>query len=69
MLWAMHTPSPLEWLAAAGATATGSIASVRSYRRQLGSTATALERLCDELERGAPTPPSPLDLLFAHLPR
>jgi hypothetical protein len=69
MLWAMHTPPPLEWLAAAGATATGSIASVQSYRRQVGSTATALERLCDELERGPRTPPSPLDLLLAHLPR
>jgi hypothetical protein len=63
-LWAMHTPLPLEWLAAAGATATGSIASVRSYRRQLASTATALERLCDALEQER-IPPSPLDLLFA----
>jgi hypothetical protein len=63
-LWAMHTPLPLEWLAAAGATATGSIASVRSYRRQLASTATALERLCDALEH-EPAPLSPLDLLFA----
>ena len=60
----MHTPLPLEWLAAAGATATGSIASVRSYRRQLTTTATALERLCDALEH-EPTPVSPLDLLFA----
>ena len=50
ILWAMNTPLPLEWLAAAGATAAGSIASVRSYRRQLSSTATALEHLCDELE-------------------
>jgi hypothetical protein len=63
-LWAMHTPLPLEWLAAAGATATGSIASVRSYRRQLASTATALERLCDALEH-EPPPLSPLDLLLA----
>ena len=64
VLWTMHTPLPLEWLAAAGATATGSIASVRLYRRQLGTTATALERLCDALEH-EPTPLSPLDLLFA----
>lgn len=63
-LWAMQTPLPLEWLAAAGATATGSIASVRNYRRQLASTATALERLCDALEH-EPAPLSPLDLLFA----
>lgn len=64
ILWAMHTPLPFEWLAAAGATATGSIASVRSYRRQLASTATALEHLCDTLEHDR-APPSPLDLLFA----
>jgi hypothetical protein len=63
-LWAMHTPPPLEWLAAAGATATGSIASMRGYRRQLATTATALERLCDTLEH-EPLPPSPFDLLFA----
>jgi len=37
---------------------------VRLYRRQLGTTATALERLCDALEH-EPTPLSPLDLLFA----
>jgi hypothetical protein len=64
ILWAMHTPLPLEWLAAAGATAAGSVASVRSYRRQLSSTATALEHLCDALEHERP-PSSPLDLLFA----
>ena len=64
VLWTMHTPLPLEWLAAAGATAAGSITSVRSYRRQLGSTATALERLCDSLEHER-APVSPLDLLFA----
>jgi len=63
-LWAMSTPLPIEWLAAAGATATGSIVSVRSYRRQLASTATALERLCDALEHER-APLSPLDLLFA----
>jgi hypothetical protein len=63
-LWAMQTPLPLEWLAAAGATAVGSIASVRGYRRQLSSTAAALERLCDELEH-PPAPLSPLDLLLA----
>src|SRR5262249_28722697 len=62
-LWAMQTPVALEWLVAAGATATGSIASLRGYRRQLGSTATALEHLCDTLERERP-PQSPLDLLF-----
>jgi hypothetical protein len=64
ILWAMHTPLPLEWLAAAGATAAGSIASVRSYRRQLSSTATALEHLCDAVEHER-APSSPLDLLFA----
>jgi hypothetical protein len=64
ILWAMHTPLPLEWLAAAGATAAGSIASVRSYRRQLSSTATALEHLCDAIEHER-APSSPLDLLFA----
>ena len=64
VLWAMHTPLPLEWLAAAGATAAGSIASVRSYRHKLADTATALERLCDSLEHERP-PLSPLDLLFA----
>jgi hypothetical protein len=64
VLWAMNTPLPFEWLAAAGATATGSIASVRSYRRQMTTTANALERLCDALEH-EPTPVSPLDLLFA----
>jgi hypothetical protein len=64
VLWTMHTPLPIEWLAAAGATATGSIASVRGYRRRLSSTATALERLCDTLEHERP-PLSPLDLLFA----
>ena len=62
-LTALHGPAPLEWLVAAGATATGSISSVRSYRRQLTSTATALERLCDELEH-ARAPRSPIDLLF-----
>ena len=64
VLWAMHTPLPLEWLAAAGATAAGSIASVRSYRHKLAETETALERLCDTLEH-EPAPLSPLDLLFA----
>jgi hypothetical protein len=63
-LWAMHTPVVLEWLAAAGATATGSITSVRAYRRQLASTETALEHLLDDVER-PPTPHSPLDALFA----
>lgn len=63
-LWAMHTPVAFEWLAAAGATATGSIGSIRFYRRQLASTEAALEHLLDEVEH--PTaPPSPLDLLFA----
>jgi hypothetical protein len=60
----MHTPMPLEVLAAAGATATGSITSVRAYRRQFTSTQNALEHLIDELEHPR-TPPSPLDLLFA----
>ncbi|HEX9103808.1 MAG TPA: hypothetical protein VF997_16470 [Polyangia bacterium] len=64
VLWAMQTPLPLEWLAAAGATAAGSIASVRGYRRRLAATATALERLCDALEHER-APLSPLDLLFA----
>jgi len=64
VLWTMHTPLPLEWLAAAGATAAGSIASVRSYRQKLTTTATALERLCDALEHER-APVSPLDLLFA----
>jgi hypothetical protein len=64
VLWAMHTPLPFEWLAAAGATATGSIASLRVYRRQLSSTATALEHLCDTLEHERASQ-SPLDLLFA----
>lgn len=63
-LWAMQTPLPLEWLAAAGATAAGAIASVRSYRQKLATTATALERLCDSLEHER-APVSPLDLLFA----
>jgi len=64
VLWAMQTPLPLEWLAAAGATAAGSIASVRNYRQKLTTTETALERLCDSLEHEHP-PPSPFDLLFA----
>ena len=64
VLWAMQTPLPLEWLAAAGATAAGSIASVRNYRQKLTTTETALERLCDSLEH-EPPPQSPLDLLFA----
>jgi hypothetical protein len=64
VLWAMGTPVALEWLAAAGATATGSIASLRVYRRELSTTAMALEHLCDTLER-AHVPGSPFDLLFA----
>lgn len=63
-LSAMGTPHLIEWLAAAGASATGSLASLRVYRREVTSTVTALEHLCDTLEHDRP-PPSPLDLLFA----
>jgi hypothetical protein len=64
-LWAMGTPVALEWLAAAGATAAGSLASLRTYRREMTSTTTALEHLCDTLERDPTPPPSPLEMLFA----
>lgn len=64
LLSAMGTPQAVEWLAAAGCAAGGSIGSLRVYRRQLGSTATALEHLLDRLERGRVAPASPLDLLF-----
>jgi hypothetical protein len=37
---------------------------MRAYRRQLSSTATALEYLLDDLEHER-TAPSPLDLLLA----
>lgn len=50
-LWAMGTPEVLEWLVAAGAVATGAIASLRGYRRGVGSTTDALEHLLDRVER------------------
>lgn len=64
LLSAMGSPQVIEWLAAAGAAASGSIGSLRVYRRDLGATATALEHLLDQLERGRPLTPSTLDLLF-----
>jgi hypothetical protein len=51
-------------MAAAGATAMGSVASLRAYRREVSSTATALEHLLDTLEQDR-APQSALDLLFA----
>jgi hypothetical protein len=65
VLSAMGTPHVIEWLAAAGAAAGGSIASLRVYRRELGATETALEHLLDQLERGRPPTPSALHLLFS----
>jgi hypothetical protein len=63
-LWATGAPVGLEWMAAAGATAMGSVASLRAYRREVSSTATALEHLLDTLEQDR-APQSALDLLFA----
>ncbi|MDB4965654.1 MAG: hypothetical protein JWN44_1343 [Myxococcales bacterium] len=63
-LWATGAPVGLEWIAAAGATAMGSLSSLRSYRREVSSAATALEHLLDTLEQER-TPQSALDLLFA----
>jgi hypothetical protein len=60
----MAAPHMLEWIAAAGLTGSGALASLRFYRREIGATATALEHLCDRLERER-APASPLDLIFA----
>jgi hypothetical protein len=68
VLSAMGTPHALEWLAAAGLSGTGALASLRLYRSQVAATATALEHLCDRLERDR-SPPSPLELIFARPPR
>jgi hypothetical protein len=62
-LSALGTPHALEWLAAAGLSGTGALASLRLYRGEVGNVATALEHLCDRLERDRPGSPSALDLI------
>jgi hypothetical protein len=68
VLSAMGTPHALEWLAAAGLSGTGALASLRLYRGEVANMATALEHLCDRLERDR-SAPSPLELIFSRPPR
>jgi hypothetical protein len=63
-LSAFGAPIALDCLVAAGASTTGAVSSIRLYRRQVTSTATALEHLLDTIEHERSTP-SALDFLFA----
>jgi hypothetical protein len=63
-LSALGAPIAVDCLIAAGASGTGAVSSLRLYRRQVTSTATALEHLLDSLEHDRATP-SALDFFFA----
>ena len=63
-LSALGAPIALDCLVAAGASGTGAVTSLRLYRRQVTSTASALEHLLDTIEHERATP-SALDFLFA----
>src|SRR5262249_8829166 len=62
VLSALGTPHALEWLAAAGLSGTGALASLRLYRSEARTVVTALEHLCDRLERERTTP-TPFELI------